>query len=164
MKIQTHPVITGLRRGALLASFILLPSSFCLRALGQSYSINWYKVSGGGGSSASTNGPYSVSGTIGQQDASGALTGGSYSVTGGFWSIIAVVPAAGVPNLTIEYVKPSSVVVSWPDKGSYTLQQNGNLATTNWTASGYAITTVNGTNSITITPPVGNLFFRLANP
>jgi hypothetical protein len=45
------------------------------------------------------------------------------------------------------------------------LQQNTNLAQTNgWTTSGYSITTVNGTNSITITPPTGNLFFRLSNP
>jgi len=37
----------------------------------QNYAINWYKVAGGGGTSAGTNGTtvYSVSGTIGQQDA-----------------------------------------------------------------------------------------------
>jgi hypothetical protein len=33
-----------------------------------------------------------------------------------------------------------------------------------WTATGYAITTSNGTNSITITPPTGRLFFRLKKP
>jgi len=34
-----------------------------------------------------------------------------------------------------------------------------------WATSGYSvITNANGTNSITITPPMGNLFFRLANP
>jgi hypothetical protein len=132
----------------------------------QTYSIDWHKVPGGGGTSAGTNGAsvYSISGTIGQADASGAMTGGSYSLTGGFWSIVATVPVAGLPNLSIQFVKPSSVVVSWPDTGSYTLQQNANLATTNWTASGYSITTANGINSITITPPSGSLFFRLANP
>jgi hypothetical protein len=42
------------------------------------------------------------------------------------------------------------------------LQQNSNLANTGgWMTSGYTITTANGTNSITITPPTGNLFFRL---
>src|SRR5271157_115472 len=92
----------------------------------QSYSIAWYKVAGGGGTS--TNGQYSVSGTIGQQDASTAMTGGSYSLTGGFWSIISVVQTTGVPNLTITFVGPNSVVVSWPDTGNYTLQQNSNLA------------------------------------
>jgi len=50
----------------------------------------------------------------------------------------------------------------WPNTGSYSLQQNNNLATTGgWSTSGYSISTSNGTNSITITPPVENLFFRL---
>jgi hypothetical protein len=45
------------------------------------------------------------------------------------------------------------------------LQQNANLALGNgWATSGYSISTSNGTNSITITPPSGNLFFRLSNP
>ncbi len=56
----------------------------------QSYSISWYKVAGGGGTSS--NGPYTVSSTIGQPDASGARTGGPhYSLTGGFWSLIGTV-------------------------------------------------------------------------
>jgi hypothetical protein len=42
------------------------------------------------------------------------------------------------------------------------LQQNSNLAGGSWTTSGYSITTSNGTNSITVNPPTGNLFFRLA--
>lgn len=133
----------------------------------QPYSIDWYKVAGGGGTSASTNGGrYSLSGTIGQQDASGAMSGGTYSLTGGFWSLISVVQTAGTPNLTITH-SGNSVIVSWPNTGSYTLQQNGNLAVAaGWATSGYPVTTnnPNGTNSITITPPVGNLFFRLANP
>jgi hypothetical protein len=128
----------------------------------QNYSIDWYKVSGGGGTS--TGGTYQVSGTIGQPDASGPMTGGSYSLTGGFWSLISVVQTAGLPNLTITH-SGNSVIVSWPNTGSYTLQQKSNLAVTGgWATSGYTITTSNGTNSITITPPTGNLFFRLSNP
>ena len=146
-------------RMALLFSFILLHSAFGLRALGQSYSVDWYKISGGGG--PSTGGTYQVNGTIGQPDASGALSGGQYSVTGGFWSIISVVQTAGLPNLTITH-SGSSVIVSWPNTGSYTLQQNANLAlASGWTPSGYTITTANGTNRITLTVPTGNLFFRL---
>ena len=128
----------------------------------QSYTIDWYKIAGGGGTS--TNGQYSVTGTIGQPDASGALSGGQYSVTGGFWSLIQVVQTAGVPNLIIVPNGPNSVKVLWPDPATntYTLQQDSNLAVPGgWTASGYTITSANGTNSITITPPTGNLFFRL---
>jgi len=93
------------------------------------------------------------------------MTGGSYSLTGGFWSLIAVVQTPGLPNLTITFVGPNSVVVSWPNTGSYALQQNNNpAASAGWMTSGYTITTNNGTNSVTITPPAGNLFFRLFNP
>ena len=46
------------------------------------YAIPWWKVAGGGGTS--TNGQYSLSGTIGQPDAGGPLTHGQHSVTGGF--------------------------------------------------------------------------------
>jgi hypothetical protein len=56
----------------------------------------------------------------------------------------------------------NSVVVSWPSFWTgWTLQQNSNLATTNWSASGGV--SDDGTNkSLTITPATGNLFFRLA--
>jgi hypothetical protein len=143
--------------------FLLLALLVPALSHAQTYSVAWYKVAGGGGTS--TNAPYSLSGTIGQQDASSAMTGGNYSVTGGFWSMISVVQTPGVPNLTITFVGPNSVVVSWPNTGSYTLQQNSNLAVAaGWATSGYPVTTNNpsGTNSITITPPAGNLFFRLA--
>ena len=130
--------------------------------LAQPFSIDWYKVAGGGGTSVGS--AYSLRGTIGQHDASSAMSGSSYSLTGGFWGVIAAVQTPGVPNLVIQYLGPNSVKVSWPDTGSYTLRQNSDLSSTNWMASAYIITTANGTNSITITPPVGNLFFRLASP
>ena len=141
----------------LLFSLLIPAISF-----GQQYTIDWYKVAGGGG--ISMGGVYSVSGTIGQPDAGLAMTGGSYSLTGGFWSLIAVVQTPGLPNLTITFVGPNIVVVSWPNTGSYTLQTNNNLATSNWPGYGGTINTSNGTNSVTVTPPTGNLFFRLHNP
>jgi hypothetical protein len=141
-----------------LVALLLVPSLLSA----QQYSIDWYKIAGGGGTS--TNGSYSVSGTIGQPDASGAMSGGNYAVTGGFWALINVVQTAGLPNLIISH-SGNSVIVSWPNTGSYTLHQNSNLANgSGWTTSGYSITTANGTNSITITPLTGNLFFRLSNP
>ncbi len=132
--------------------------AFPLALWSQSYSISWYKIAGGGGTA--TNGPFALTGTIGQHDAGGPMTGGGYSLNGGFWALISVVQTVGLPNLAITH-SGNSVVVSWPNTGGYTLQQNSNLATGSWATSGYAITTANGTNSITITPPTGNLFFRL---
>ena len=145
-------------KGLFLLFGLLIPTI----SFAQSYTIDWYKVSGGGGTS--TGGVYSISGTIGQHNAGGPMTDGSYSLTGGFWALISVVQTAGLPNLIITH-SSNSVIVSWPNTGSYTLQQNNNLAASaGWTTSGYTITTSNGTNSITITPPTGNLFFRLSNP
>lgn len=40
-------------------------------------------LDGGGG--ASTGGAFTLSGTIGQPDASNAMTGGAFQLTGGFW-------------------------------------------------------------------------------
>ena len=127
----------------------------------QSYFVNWYKISGGGGTR--TNGTYSVSGTIGQHDASGAMSGGGYSVTGGFWAIYAVY-TPGLPPLNIRYAGPNSVIVYWLNTGSYSLKTNGNLNVASWINYGGPVTTANGTNSVTITPPKGNLYFRLSLP
>jgi len=131
-------------------------------SLAQSYSIDWYKISGGGGTS--TNGQYAVTGTIGQPDAGGAMTGGNYSLTGGFWSLIAVAQTPGAPTLYIGQ-SVGTVTVYWQNVSGWSLQQNNNLANTGgWITSDYSVSSSNGTNSITITAPSGNLFFRLHNP
>jgi hypothetical protein len=133
-----------------------------LCAAAQGYSINWYKIAGGGGTSS--GGTYQISGTVGQHDAGGPMTGGTYSLTGGFWALLAVVQTPGLPNLNIARNGTNSVIVFWADTGIYTLQNNNNLSTTNWTTYGGTITTTNGTNYATITPPSGRLFFRLMAP
>lgn len=92
------------------ALWLLLPQPlFCLPVLGQ-YSIDWCDVSGGG--SASSGGVYALTGTIGQPDA-GTLSGGSYTLQGGFWGTIAAVQTPGAPHLTIT-CSNNTVAVSWP--------------------------------------------------
>jgi hypothetical protein len=54
-------------------------------ALAQDYVIDWHTVDGGG-EMWSTGGSYDLGGTIGQPDA-GVMTGGAYTLTGGFWAI-----------------------------------------------------------------------------
>lgn len=121
----------------------------------QQYSIDWYKVADGGGTS--TGGVYAVSGTIGQPDASATLTGGNYSVTGGYWSLINVVQTPGVPTLTITYAG-NQAIVSWPASvAGFTLQTNTTLASGSW--GNYLGQVAN--NSVTNAPSRGNLFFRL---
>jgi hypothetical protein len=128
----------------------------------QSYSVDWYKIAGGGGTS--TGGTYTVSGTIGQHDASGAMSGGNYSVTGGFWALINVVQTPGAPTLYISG-SGNNVTVSWQNVSGWNLVQAGNLTTpiASWSASS-SPTLTGGTNYLNLTNPTGNLFFRLKNP
>ena len=121
------------------------------------YSLDWWTIDGGGGTS--TGGVYSVSGTIGQPAAGGPMTGGSFSVTGGFWSSISVVQTPGAPLLSISYAG-NQAVVSWsPSATGWTLQTNNNVATGAW--GNYAGSLIN--NTVTNSPPKGNLFFRLTH-
>src|SRR5271154_1530436 len=98
----------------------------------QQYSIDWYKIAGGGGTS--TGATYQVTGTIGQHDASGAMSGGNYSLTGGFWSLISVVQTPGAPTLTITH-SGNTVKVLWPYPSTgWTLQQTAALTNPSWSA------------------------------
>lgn len=126
-------------------------------SIAEPYSIDWYKITGGG--ATSTGGSYSVSGTIGQPDASGAMTGNGYSVVGGYWAML-VVQTPGAPWLTITHIG-NQAIVSWsPTVTGWTLQTNANLSLPTWGKFPGAV--VN--NSVTIAPPKGIVFFRLVGP
>ena len=130
----------------------------------QSYSIDWWTIDGGGGTS--TGGVYAVTGTIGQPDAgSTAMTGGAYSVTGGFWALTAV-QTPGAPLLSIARTATNTVAVWWPSPSTgWILQQNTHsVASVNW--SNVVTTPVDdGTHkTVIISPPAGNRFYRLFQP
>ena len=103
----------------------------------------------------------SISGTIGQPDAGGAMSGGNYSVTGGFWSLISVAQTAGAPTLYIGHAG-NTVTVYWQEVSGWSLVQSGELATpvASWSASS-SPTLTNGTNYLTLVNPTGNRFYRL---
>ena len=144
-----------------LILFCLLSCAFCLPAAAQ-YSINWYKVADGGGTSS--NGQYTVSGTIGQHDAGGPMTGGSYSLTGGFWALYAV-QTPGAPLLSIKVTTTNTVMVYWPSPSSgFNLLVNTNLATTNWVTPSQSVTDNGTIKYITVNPPTGNGYYRLKSP
>jgi hypothetical protein len=67
--------------------FISVPMLTCPPALSatDTYELSWRSIDGGGTMNAG-EGDYSLSGTIGQPDA-WVLSGGSYSLIGGFWGI-----------------------------------------------------------------------------
>jgi hypothetical protein len=136
-----------------LTLLAILLSSVTLHA--QNYSIDWFKIAGGGGTS--TGGLYQVSGTIGQHDAGGPMTGGNYSLTGGFWVLPAAVQIVGGPTLTIVPAAPGYATISWsPNTPGFVLQETVSLSPANWTNS------VSGpTNPITIPTTLPARFYRL---
>ena len=133
-----------------------------LWASAQPYSIDWFKIAGGGGTS--TGATYQVSGTIGQPDAGGAMTGGNYSLTGGFWSLYAV-QTPGAPYLQVMRTTTNTVCVWWAVSDiNWQLQATANLLSTGstWTPGSY---TTNGANCVYIeSPPTGKKFYRLKHP
>ena len=123
-----------------------------------SYSIDWFTSDGGGG--ISTGGIYSVSGTIGQPDA-GIMSGGNFTLEGGFWSIIAAIQEAGAPWLTVTRTVTNTVIVSWPSPAiGFSLFQNSNLGTTNWFATTNAPVQVGDEWQVTVLPPTGIRSFQ----
>ena len=133
----------------------------CARSSAQ-YSIDWYSIDGGGGTS--TGGVYSVSGTIGQHDAGGPMTGGNFSLTGGFWSLYAV-QTPGTPVLSIKLTTTNTAMVYWPSPSTgFNLQVNTNLTTMNWVTPAESVTDNGTIKYIMVNPPTGNRFYRLKNP
>ena len=127
------------------------------------YYLDWQTIDGGGGTS--TGGVYSVTGTIGQPDA-GAMSGGNYTLQGGFWGIIAAVQEPGAPLLTIFHTTTNTVVVSWPSPSTdWTLQQNTNsVSSVNWSNVTATIQDDGTTKTLIVNPPTGNRFYRLNKP
>jgi hypothetical protein len=86
MGSNSHNSFTSEKASALLALLLIMSAP----ALSQ-YSIDWYTIDGGGGTS--TGGPYTLTGTIGQPDAAWSI-GGIYELLGGFW------PGGPLPQYT----------------------------------------------------------------
>jgi hypothetical protein len=62
---------------------LLLLASVARAQSGSGYDLTWSTIDGGG-TTWSEGGGYSLGGTIGQPDA-GVLSGGGYTLAGGFW-------------------------------------------------------------------------------
>src|SRR5947208_12407277 len=114
MKTKSAKASKGGMSWTVLVLVAVLAGFAASRVSAQTYSIDWFTIDGGGGTS--TGGVYSVSGTIGQPDA-GAMSGGNYSLTGGFWSLFAV-QMPGAPLLSIALTTTNSALVSWPSSST----------------------------------------------
>lgn len=129
----------------------------------QNFSIDWHTLDGGGGSSVGGN--FSLSGTLGQPDASPQpLTGGNFSLVGGFWSLYAV-PTPGAPRLAVRRnAQPETFLVSWPSPSTgFVLQQNAGFDAANWSAVPGTVHD-DGTNRFIVVPSSGHRFYRLIKP
>ena len=141
-----------------LAFCLLLP----VFGQAQTYSIDWFTIDGGGGTG--TGGVYSISGTVGQPDA-GHLSGGNFTLDGGFWGIISTVQTIGAPNLNIQVTATNTIMVSWPSPSTgFNLQQNLDLTTANWVTPSESVNDNGTLKFIIVNPPVGNRFYRLSKP
>jgi hypothetical protein len=139
----------------LLLILLLLTAS---AAYAQNYSIDWFRIAGGGGTS--TGSVYSLSGTIGQSDAGPAMTNGQYAVTGGFWALPTVVQTTGAPTLSIAPASPGSATISWtPNTPGFVLQESLHLSPADWTNSPSG-----GTNPVAVPVTLPTKFYRLSKP
>ena len=131
---------------------------------GQNYSIDWFAIAGGGGTS--TGGVFTVTSTIGQADG-GHMSGGNFTLDGGFWAIIAAVQTPGAPALRVVRTTTNTVVLAWPNPSTgFSLQENA-LVDNN---PGWAVVTnappivVGSEKQVIISSPLGNRFYRLKSP
>jgi hypothetical protein len=139
---QGHRVMKKL----LITFGVLMVSAGMARA--QQYAIDWYSIDGGGGTS--TGGNYSLTGTIGQPDATPmTLSGGNFSLDGGFIPGV-VVPSNGqAPTLIIQF--------SGTGTAGFTLEQKDDISAPVWSAAPAG-------NPTAIIPVTGTTrFYRLRN-
>lgn len=127
---------------------------------GGPWTITAFTIDSGGGKSSA--GAWTLTGTLGQPDASPiAATAGAFAIHGGFWTDAAVIPTAGNgPGLTLTRLDAFNVQLAWPaEAAGYTLQYSNDL--TNWsflqdiTAAGSAAWSLN---------QGPRFFFRLKKP
>ena len=151
-----RPESTSWKRPYLIAP--LLAVALGVPAVAQ-YSIDWYTIDGGGGTS--TGGVYSVSGTIGQPDPGPTMTNGQYSVTGGFWALPQAVQTEGAPTLTIAPFGAGQARISWtPATGTnWVLLQTPSLSPAAWTNAPSG-----ATNPVVVPATLPTRFYRLHKP
>jgi hypothetical protein len=93
----------------------------------QSFSIDWFTIDGGGGTSV--GGAFVLSGSIGQPDA-GALSGGVFVLEGGYWS--GVMENSAIPTLHIALSNGMILISRGPNTPGFVLQQSDSLSSPVW--------------------------------
>lgn len=126
---------------------------------GGQFDLSWSTIDGGGGASGA--GQFSLVGTIGQPDA-GKLTGGNFSIEGGFWSGISVTQMPGAPILKIKLLANGQALLSWPiTVNGFSLQESPSAAVPNWNPTPQSIVDTATEHTVTVPANGAVKMFRL---
>ena len=138
--------------------FVMVPFLMVAMAGAQNFSIDFFTIDGGGGTS--TGGEYELTGTIGQSDA-GVLEAGEFSLIGGFWGISIIQG----PPFSIQKLPDSSVRVFWSAPGTGLFLEETSSLGAPFPSSWAPLLTPYNTNgmeiSITIPASEAMKFYRL---
>lgn len=134
---------------------------------GGAFNLNWDTIDSGGGTSV--GGDYSVGGTIGQPDG-GAMNGGSFQLSGGFWPVTR--SRERTPQLRILLASPftppninARVTLAWPfPSPSYQLEAASSPAEPAWAVVANAPSVVDGEYRVTLEATGVARMFRLRSP
>src|SRR5262245_25909356 len=92
---------------AALSSALLLTTTQV--SLGQEFSIDAFSIEAL--SATSSGGDFVLTGTVGQSE-SDLMTGGEFSLKGGFWAVITAVQTPGSPKLTVELTQTGNIRIA----------------------------------------------------
>ena len=110
-----------------------------------SYGLDWWTADGGG-ASASTGDGYSLASTIGQPDAGPSMSGGTYSLAGGFWN--------AEPGFTLAITSAHGSVVKVPNTPTYHFGEVVELTATpddGWTFANWSGDASGSSNPVSVT-------------
>jgi len=127
----------------------------------QNFAVDRFVLSGGGGTS--TNGAFSLTGTVGQPDA-GQMVGGSYALAGGFHSVALAIQTPGAPLLKITRAG-NTFILTWPVASvDFVLEETPSFTPRNWQAVATAFV-INGAEfQVTVPAVPGTRYYRLRLP
>jgi hypothetical protein len=122
----------------------------------ETMSLEWYALTAN--SSQCTGNGYTVLGSIGQPLVTVA-TNRSYTLSGGFWSVV-LVQTPGMPKLSLRPIGPQSFEISWTNTVPCIIQSCSDLKTQIWTNVPTAFTN-SGLSTVRLPATDKQQFYRL---
>jgi hypothetical protein len=96
---------------------VVISGATAIAAGGGAFEIRWYTIDGGGGFSSGSD--FELSGTIGQPDAA-TLSGGIYTLEGGFWpggTVAVACPADLDGSGAVDFADLLAILAAWGNIG-----------------------------------------------